>query len=149
MAADSSHNATVSPELDAMVCDLIGEFLDSLAAGTDPGVVICLEDARGNHYEAAFTDDGETACLEGATQFISSHALGYKEEGLGRIERYALAYAGGVEFDDGYEDALLVSFYERLLDSGYSAYVLYDGVGKGDAFMWSDPEPAGEETPLI
>lgn len=147
--ADKQDNATVSPELDAMVCDLIGEFLDNLAAGTDPGVVICLEDIQSNRYEAAFTEDGETACLEGASQFISKHAMGLKDEGLGRIARYAIAYTGCVEFDDGYDDALLVSFYETALDSGYSAYVLYDGFGKGDAFMWSDPEPAGEETPLL
>ena len=26
---------------------------------------------------------------------------------------------------------------------------LREGMGAGDGFMWSDPEPAGEETPLI
>jgi len=46
-------------------------------------------------------------------------------------------------------DALLVSFFETTLESGFSAYVLYEGMGAGDGFMWSDPEPAGEETPLI
>ena len=49
----------------------------------------------------------------------------------------------------GYHDALLVSFFETTLESGFSAYVLYEGMGAGDGFMWSDPEPAGEETPLI
>jgi len=42
-----------------------------------------------------------------------------------------------------------VSFFETTLESGFSAYVLYEGMGAGDGFMWSDPEPAGEETPLI
>ena len=149
MAQNSDGQATVSPELDRMVCDLIGEFLDGLAVGEDPGVVICLEDAEGHRYEAAFTEDGEEACLEGAAGYISKHAMGMKDEGLGRVERYAIAYAGCVDFDEGYHDALLVSFYERSLDAGYSAYVLFEGVGEGDGFMWSDPEPAGEETPLI
>jgi hypothetical protein len=139
----------VSQQLDAMVCELIAEFLDNLAAGTDPGVVACIEDADLHHCQVAFTEDGEEACLEGAAQYISQHAMGIKDEGIGRIERYAIAYFGCVDFDDGYNDALLVSFYERPNDTGYSAYVLVDGVGKGDGFMWSDPEPAGEETPLI
>ena len=54
-----------------------------------------------------------------------------------------------MEIDGGYHDALLVSFFETTLESGFSAYVLYEGMGAGDGFMWSDPEPAGEETPLI
>lgn len=149
MAQNQENQGAVSPELDAMVCDLIGEFLDNLAAGEDPGVVISLEDAEGTRFEAAFSDDGEEACLEGASSYISKHAMGLKDEGLGRIERYAIAYAGCVDFDEGYHDALLVSFYERSLDAGYSAYVLFEGVGAGDGFVWSDPEPAGEETPLI
>ena len=75
--------------------------------------------------------------------------MGLKDEGLGRIARYAIGYAGCVEVEGGYHDALLVSFFETSLESGFSAYVLYEGVGAGDGFMWSDPEPAGEETPLI
>lgn len=149
MAQNTQGSGAVSPELDGMVCDLIGEFLDELAQGADPGVVVCVEDAASHRYEAAFTEDGESACLEGASRFVSKHAMGLNDEGLGRIERYAIAYAGCVDFDDGYHDALLVSFYERSLESGYSAYVLFEGAGTGDGFMWSDPEPAGEETPLI
>ena len=84
-----------------------------------------------------------------ATNFISEHKMGLKDEGLGRIARYAIGYTGCVEIDGGYHDALLVSFFETTLESGFSAYVLYEGMGAGDGFMWSDPEPAGEETPLI
>ena len=65
------------------------------------------------------------------------------------LSRYAIGYTGCVEIDGGYHDALLVSFFETTLESGFSAYVLYEGMGAGDGFMWSDPEPAGEETPLI
>ena len=120
-----------------------------LAAGENPGVVVAIEDAASNRYLAALDEDGEEACLEAATNFISEHKMGLKDEGLGRIARYAIGYTGCVEIDGGYHDALLVSFFETTLESGFSAYVLYEGMGAGDGFMWSDPEPAGEETPLI
>lgn len=140
----------VSPELDAMTCDMIGLFLDALAEGENPGVVICVEDAQANRYEAAFSEDGEEACLAAAQQFISSHAAhGVDDEGVGKIERYAVAYAGCVDIDGDYENAVLVSFCERGLPCGYSAYVLFDNMGAGDNFMWSDPEPAGEEAQLF
>lgn len=147
MAQDSQ--GAVSAELDAMVCDLIGAFLDDLAAGENPGVVVAIEDAEGNRFEVAVSEDGEEACLEAANNFISEHKMGLKDEGMGRIARYAIAYTGCVEVEEGYHDALLVSFYETGLESGFSAYVLFEGMGQGDGFMWSDPEPAGEETPLI
>lgn len=149
MAQNAQDAGSVSPELDGMVCDVIGEYLDALAHGIDPGVVVCAEDADAHRYQAAFTDDGEEACLEGAYKFVSNHAMGMHDEGLGKIERYAIVYNGCVDMDDGYHDAVLVSFYEHGLDSGFSAFVLYEGAGSGDGFMWSDPEPAGEETPLI
>lgn len=146
MAQDMQSAGNVSAELDAMVCDLIGAFLDDLAAGENPGVVVAIEDAASNRYLAALDEDGEEACLEAATNFISEHKMGLKDEGLGRIARYAIGYTGCVEIDGGYHDALLVSFFETTLESGFSAYVLYEGMGTGDGFMWSDPEPAGEET---
>lgn len=46
MAQDMQDAGNVSAELDAMVCDLIGAFLDDLAAGENPGVVVAIEDAR-------------------------------------------------------------------------------------------------------
>lgn len=149
MAEDRQEAGSVSPELDAMVCDVIGAFLDALAEGADPGVVVCLEDAAAHRYEAAFGEDGEEACLEGAISFVSGHAAGLPEEGLGAVERYAIAYAGCVELASGAQDALIVSFYERGEACGYSAFVAFSGFGTGDGFMWSDPEPAGEEPPLI
>ena len=149
MAQDMQDAGNVSAELDAMVCDLIGAFLDDLAAGENPGVVVAIEDAASNRYLAALDEDGEEACLEAATNFISEHKMGLKDEGLGRIARYAIGYTGCVEIDGGYHDALLVSFFETTLESGFSAYVLYEGMGAGDGFMWSDPEPAGEEPSLF
>lgn len=150
MAEDRIDAGTVSPELDEMTCDLIGAFLDSLAEGEDPGVLLCVEDAESSRYEAAFTDDGEEACWDAATSFVSEHATsGVPSEGLGRIERYAIGCTGCVEVDGAYRNAVLVSFCERSLPCGYSAYVLYEGEGTGDAFLWSDPEPAGEEPTLL
>lgn len=145
----SDARGSVSPELDAMVGDLLASFLDALAEGEDPGVAVCVEDARANRFEAAFTDDGIEACLNGARRYVTDHAAGVREEGIGALERYAIAYAGCVDLDGGYQDALIVSFFERGQATGYSAYVLFDGVGEGEGFRWADPEPAGEEDPLI
>ena len=105
MAQDMQDAGNVSAELDAMVCDLIGAFLDDLAAGENPGVVVAIEDAASNRYLAALDEDGEEACLEAATNFISEHKMGLKDEGLGRIARYAIGYTGCVEIDG--EDAVL------------------------------------------
>lgn len=145
----------VSPELDEMVCDLIGYMLDELAEGRDPGTAACAEDAGTGRIEAVFTDDGEEACLEAAQAFVTQNARGNREERLGPIERYAIACTGAVELEGAYRDAVLVSFYERGLatadgaPTGYSAYVTYRNPGSGDEFLWSDPAPAGEEPPLI
>ena len=68
---------------------------------------------------------------------------------MGTMDRYAIAYAGAVEVEGAYHDAVLVSFFERALPVGYSAYVLFENAGAGDAFGWADPEPAGEEPALI
>lgn len=149
MASGNIEHGGVSPELDAMVGDVIGAFLDALAEGDDPGVVVCVEDGLSNRYEAAFSEDGEEACLGAAQQFVSKAARGLPAEHIGPIERYAIAYVGCVGLSDGYQDAVLASFYERGQVTGYSAYVLFEGAGTGDGFMWSDPEPAGEEDPLI
>lgn len=152
---NDANTGAVSPELDEMVCDLIGYMLDELAEGRDPGVLACAEDAGSGRIEAAFTEDGEEACLEAAQAFVRDNARGNRDEGLGAIERYAIAYAGAVRLENCYQDAVLVSFYERgLLDedgapTGYSAYVLFEGAGNEEQFAWSDPQPAGEESPLI
>ena len=74
---------------------------------------------------------------------------------MGPIARYAIGCVGGVRLEDGFADAVLVSFYEHGLatevgaPTGYSAYVLYEGFGLGDDLAYADPMPAGEEPPLI
>lgn len=140
----------VSSELDAMVGDLLGSLLDALADGDNPGVLLAAEDVAANRYEAAFDEDGIEVCLRAAQQFVSQHASGIAGDGVGPIERYALAYLGAIEDEDGtYLDAVLASFYERGQESGYSAYLLVDGIGQGDDFSWAEPAPAGAEEPLI
>lgn len=155
MAQNTQGPGAVSPQLDEMVCDLIGFMLDELAAGCDPGVVACMEDSQGNRSEAAFSDDGEEECLEAARSLVARSAQGVPEDGVGPIACYAIGCVGGVQLEDGFADAVLVSFYEHGLatevgaPTGFSAYVLYEGFGLGDDFAYADPMPAGEEPPLI
>lgn len=139
----------VSPALDEMVCDLIGYMLDELAEGHDPGVVVCAEDSSSGRVDAAFSDDGEEACLEAARKFVTEKAQGSRADGMGPMDRYAIAYTGCISLDGEYRDAVLVSFYERSLATGYSAYVTFRNCGAGDGFSWDEPAPAGEELPLI
>ena len=149
MAQNQNDAGSVSEALDRMVRDLLGAYLDALAEGEDPGVVLAIEDAQSNCFQAVFTDDGEEQCLDAASVFVQGHAQGYTEEGVGPIERYAIACTGAVDIEGYYEDAILVSFFEQGMDVAYSAYVLFAHAGEGENFMWSDPEPAGEEPPLL
>lgn len=152
-ACNANQNAPeaspVSPELDTMVCDLLDDFLNALADGDDPGVLLAVEDAHANRYQATFTEDGPQACIEGAEHFVQSNVDGVQSDHVGPIDRYAIAYAGAVELEEGFEDAIIVTFYQRGLACAYSAYLLYANAGQGENFMWSDPEPAGEEPALI
>lgn len=146
---DTAAAEEVSAELDAMVCDVLDEFLNALADGDDPGVLLCVEDSSAARYEAAFAEDGPQACIDGARHFVEMNQGGLPSDHMGPIDRYAIAYAGAVELDGEFADAIIVSFYQRGMANGYSAYLLYSGAGRGEHFMWSDPEPAGEEPPLI
>lgn len=157
----TGEQGAVTPELDALTCDVIGAYLDALAAGDDPGVVACIEDAAGHRSQVSFTDDGEEICLEAAQSHVSQAARqGYQPDGVSKAVRYAIAYLGYVCDDEAlsgpagnateaYLDALLVSFGEKGAACGYSAYVLVRGIGEGDGFQWADPEPAGEEDLLV
>lgn len=137
----------VSPELDAMTCDLIDDMLDALAEGGDLGVVLIAEDESANRYQACFTDDGVEECLEAARHFVAANADGVRSDHVGPLDRYAIGYVGGVELDREFRDAVIVSFYQRGMSTGYSAYVLYEG--SAEDFRWCDPEPAGEEASLL
>lgn len=141
----------VSPELDRMSCDMMGEFLDALAEGDMPGVVACVEDAGGNRAAVAFSEDGDEACLNAADDFVvSAGRNGSPEDGVGPAVRYAILYLGCIqEMDGAYNDAMITVFGEKGSVSAYSAFTLVKGMGQGENFMWSDPEPAGEEQLLL
>ena len=130
----------VSPELDELSCDLLGQALYALAEGVEVPVLVSVAYTDGTAETKAFVEDGENECLEGARQFV---------RGLADCVRYAIVYEGAVEDDSGaFCDALLLEFGERGYRS-YSAYSLFEGRGAGDDFWWSDPAPAGELEPLL
>ncbi len=141
----------VSQELDRMSCDMMDEFLFSLSEGEDPGVVACIEDADGNRAAVAFSEDGDEVCLQAADSFVTTASReGSPEDGVGQAVRYAILYLGCVqEMDGAYNDAMITVFGEQGAPSAYSAFTLVKGIGQGENFMWSDPEPAGEEPLLV
>lgn len=151
MSSSNPQPGYVSPELDAMACDMMDAFLDSLAEGDNPGVVACAEDAAGNRSAVAFSEDGDEACLDAADEYIRTLGeSGSAEDGLDRAVRYAIIYLGCIQNEYGsYVDAMITVFGEKGSESAYSAFTLVKGIGQGENFMWSDPEPAGEEPLLI
>ncbi|WP_371734528.1 hypothetical protein [Collinsella ureilytica] len=149
MKDHSESTDKVSLELDTMVQDMLNHMLDALAEGEWDGVILCYEDAQANRYDATFTEDGLEACLSAAERMVVHDAGSTPSQGIGKIVRYAIAYVGMVQDGDTYQDAILVSFYERGQKSGYSAYLPIANIGEGDRFVWGDPLPAGAEDPLI
>ena len=130
----------VSPETDELASTLMGDALDLLAAGEAFEVLLAAQDSSGEVLSFEFVDDGPEACLEGARAKVRE---------LEGAVRYALAYEGAIEDEDGsFADAVILEFGERGYRS-YSAFSLIDGKGAGDGFTWTDPAPAGELPPLL
>lgn len=154
MAADKAkrqQSGDISPELDELSSTLMGDAFDLLADGQDLNVLLVVEDVRGNVASYEFSDDGSAALLEGARQRVHDLARdrGDKSAGIGQPVRYALVYEGAVADENSvFRDAVILEFGERGRAS-YSAYSFYEGKGEGDGFRWSEPAPAGEETPLL
>ena len=149
--ADRGNEQRISPELDELSCDLMGEALDRLAEGADVNVLLVVGDAADSAVSFEFAEDGEEACLQGARNKVRSLARkhGDAESGLGDPRYYALCYEGAVADDAGaFADALIMEFGEKGRPA-YSAYSLFEGRGAGDAFAWSDPAPAGEVESLL
>lgn len=141
----------VSPELDELSSALMGDAFDVLAEGGTLNVVLAVEDDKGMVASYEFSDDGPEELLEGARKRVLTLArhAGDVEQNLGMPVRYALVYEGAVADEHGtYNDAVLLEFGERNYRS-YSAFSLVEGKGKGDAFTWTDPAPAGELEPLL
>lgn len=141
----------VTPELDQLSCDLMGQAFDILADGGEVPVVLAVQDAKDRTASYEFVDDGIEACIEGAHRRVGelAQAAGDQEAGIGAPIRYAIVYEGAVENGEGvFEDALLLEFGEAGYVS-YSAYSLFRGRGEHEGFAWSDPEPAGEVPALL
>lgn len=147
MAADTG----ISPQLDDLSCELMGEALDRLAEGADVNVLLVVGDSAGNAASFEFANDGEEACLVGAREKVRELARthGDAKAQIGDPRYYALCYEGAVALHDGeYSDALLMEFGEKG-QQAFSAYSLFEGRGMGDGFGWTDPAPAGEVEPLL
>lgn len=141
----------VSAATDELTADLLGQALDLLACGQQLNVLLVVGDAHGTQASYQLADDDAIALLEGARMQVERLVAsgGDPAVGLACPVRYALAYEGAVEIDDGsFSDALLVEFGETGYKA-YSAYCLFHGRGRGDAFEWTDPAPAGEVEPLL
>ena len=127
----------VSPELDMLSCELLGDAFDRLADAQDVNVLLVTQNGSGEVTPYEFAEDGAEACLQGAHEKVRE---------LGEAcELYALCYEGSVdaEGDGVYHDAVILEFGQRGWPT-YSAYCLFQGKGAGEQFAWADPQPAGE-----
>lgn len=139
--ADNARKTGVSPELDELSGDLIGEALDMLADGEEFGILLAVEFADGEVESVEFSEDGPEECLEAAREYVSD----LRESAV----RYTICYAGAVADETGaFEDALIFEFGERGYES-FSGFMYYTGKGTGDDFAWTDPAPAGEIEPIL
>lgn len=151
MAEHKEREPRISPQLDDLSCDLMGEALDRLAEGHAVNVLLALGDAKGNVGSYEFSDDGEEACLVGAREKVKAvkRSGGDDSFGLATPCMYAICYEGAVADDaDDYADALIMEFGEKGRPA-YSAFSYFAGRGSGDDFAWSDPAPAGEVENLL
>ena len=141
----------ISPELDELSSELMGDAFDILADGGELNVRLVVEDEARNVASYEFADDGPEALLDGAHRRIVAlvKQAGDAEQGLGNPLRYALVYEGAIADAEGaYQDALILEFGEKNYRS-FSAYSLVDGKGEREGFTWTEPAPAGELEPLL
>lgn len=142
----------ISELLDELSCELLGEAFDQLAEGKDLGVVASVCDAAGERLTCSFESDFTDSCLEKARDWVQSGA--HEEAGtqaIGNPQCYAICYRGavGAAESDDYADAVLLEFGEKGAKCAWSAYSFIDGVGEGNNFRYTDPEPAGETENLL
>ncbi len=141
----------VSPRLDALAGDLLGDALDLLADDQPVDVLLVVEDEAGSVASYVFAEDSAEQCLDAAHDRVRAldRAKGDPDAGLSKPVRYAICYEAGVADETGtYQDALLLEFGERGYRS-YSGYSFFEGRGMGDGLAWTDPAPAGELEPLL
>lgn len=137
-----TEEAAISPLLDSLTCDLIGESLDTLAAGRELWPLLAYVVADGEPVYLEFDGDDCEDCLEAARVQVSQLPS--------EASAYAIAYSGFVQIDEdgSMTDALLVEFGERGADSAYSAYIPYRSGRTEEDFVSGEPMAAGEE-PLL
>ena len=139
--AEKERKTGVSPELDELSGDLIGEALDMLADGEEFGVLVAVEDENEEIETLDFSDDGPEECLEAAREYVCDLR--------DSLVRYTICYVGAIADEDGaYEDALIFEFGERGYEH-FSGFMFFIGKGEGDNFAWTDPAPAGQIEPLL
>lgn len=141
----------VSPALDLLSSELMGDAFDRLAEGSDVNVLLVVQDSAGTVASYEFAEDGIEECLSGAHEKLPLLVRqgGEPDVGLKAPVRYAIVYEGAVADEQGsYQDALLLEFGEMGYKS-YSAYSLVEGRGMQDDFRWTDPAPAGELESLL
>lgn len=138
----------ISHELDVLACDLYGECFDVLATGNDLWPSLAFEDEKGNREIVTFADDEPGECLIAARNYFKT------EKDFGSVSapvRYALAYDALVRDEETGEllPAVIVEFGEKGAPCAYSGYSFYRVGKKPTDFMWTDPQPAGEEELLF
>lgn len=143
----------ISELLDNLSCELLGEAFDQLAEGKNLGVVASVCDASGKRLTCAFEADFTDSCLEMAREWVRTGA--HEESGSAAVDApqcYAIVYRGAVGEEaetDSFSDAVILEFGEKGNQSAWSAYSFIEGVGRGDDFRYTDPEPAGETPNLL
>ena len=129
----------ISPELDALSCELIGAAIGQLEeTGALP--VLLAVDCEDDFF--AFEDDTPDGCYRAACQQVAD--LG------AACTRYALVYDGVVQEDDTDpgSPAIILEFAERAMEHAWSGYLLYRFAADGVVEV-SDPFPAGMEELLF
>ena len=84
MSENDERKDGVSPELDMLSTELLGDAFDLLADGQSLNVLLVVEDALGTVASYEFSDDGPEELLEGAHKRVLDlvRQKGNKEAGL-------------------------------------------------------------------
>lgn len=139
---DVSGTEPISQALDELTCDAIGMALDKLALGEGiwPTLFLLGKDGAAEYF--VFEDDGLDVCLIQARGSVKQ---------LGKdAQCYALYYDGFFRGDDNLaNNALVVEFAERGMETAYSAIVAYGNPGSEADFWYDEPVAGGAEENLL
>lgn len=130
--------AQVSPQLDKLTCDLIGETINIMELEGKIGVLLAT-DCSDELY--AFEDDEPDGCYRAACQQVVD--LGSE------CNLYAIAYEGLVQEDESSQGdpAIVFEFSERGAGEAWSGFMYYRRTKEG--LEVSDPYPGGAENSLF